>query len=99
MVDKPLQGVADRATDGDGIRPRSRHSVIPRSERCYSSWPLLVSRPSVRTALCAVATVACSRLYPSAPLGQRRVERGDLHRLDRRAAAALHVDQRRRDAS
>ena len=46
--------------------PRSRHSVMPRSARSYSSWPRLVSRPSARTASCAPATAACSR-YIGAP--------------------------------
>ena len=32
-------------------------------------------------------------------VGQRLVQRGDLHRLDRRVAVVLLVDQRRRDAA
>ena len=82
-----------------GSMPRSRHSVMPRSARFYSSWPPLVSPPSARTASCAVATAACRPLYRRARLGQRLVQRGDLHRLDCGAAAALHVDQRSCDAA
>jgi len=47
--------------------PRSRHSGTPRSGGSYSSWPLLVSPPSARTALCAVATAACSRYIGPPP--------------------------------
>jgi uncharacterized protein DUF1206 len=65
--------------------------------RSYSLWPPWASRRSARTALCAGATAAEALRCRAA--GQRLIQGGDLHRLDRRVAAVLQVDQRRCDTA
>jgi len=51
------------------------------------------------TAAAAAAVDWRRALHRRSGLGQRRVERSDLHRLNRGTAAPLHIDQRRGDAA
>ena len=90
-----LQADPSKATGFDAAVKTLGHAP---SARSYSSWPLLVSRPSARIASCAAAAAALAatsaRLTGTAPGRAQRSASAES-----RGRSRAHVDHRRRDAA
>ncbi len=100
------RGCASRSSRRCKLTRRRRRASTPRSRR--SARPVREGAPYRRrpwhrrlrrVQLCPQSLRPDVGLYRSSRLGQRLIQRRDLHRLDCRVAAALHVSQRRSDGT